>query len=62
MNEAAAIAIIIVAVASCTVATNYLAIEKNKNDDPQAECVRRAWSQADRIECLKAVPPKESKP
>ena len=54
IGEPAAIAIMVVAMASCTASSYFRPAEPQR--DAQTECVNRAWTQADRIECLKAKP------
>ncbi len=48
-----AIALAIASIGGCIVGSSYVQAEKEKAMTPQQMCVRLAWSQADRIECLK---------
>lgn len=63
MSENAMLAIVIASFAGCT-AAGALAPAKEA-DYPGTACVLAAWTQADRIECVKAqivvLKPKESK-
>lgn len=54
ISDGAAMAIMVVAMASCTAASYFQPAEPQR--DATTECVKRAWTQADRIECVKASP------
>jgi glycerol uptake facilitator-like aquaporin len=54
VNDWAALAIIVASVASCTAATGYFVNDARKNEDPVTACVRAAFTQHDRIQCLQA--------
>lgn len=61
MSDGAAMAIMVLAMASCTAATGYYGHQTTvarANADPRTACVAAAWTQADRIECIKATPSK----
>lgn len=53
MTENAMLAIAISSVASCTAVSSYSAVHRSP-EYPGTVCVRSAWTQADRIECVKA--------
>ena len=53
MTENAMIAIAIASMASCTAVGSYSAVNRSP-EYPGTACVRAAWTQADRIECVKA--------
>ena len=51
------LALIVASMAGCTAAGSYFTANRTEPKvDPATECVRRAWNQADRIECLKNAP------
>ena len=54
LSDGAAYALMVVAMASCTAASYFQPKEPQR--DAKTECVKRAWTQADRVECLKAKP------
>lgn len=54
MSDALAMAIIVASIAGCVASTNYFHDEREKGKTAQQICVEKAWTQADRIECLKA--------
>lgn len=54
MSDWAALAIIVMSVASCTAVMSYSAHDSRKNEDPVTACVRAAFTQGDRIQCLQA--------
>ena len=53
MNENAMIAVVVASLASCTAVGSY-SVANREADYPGTACVRAAWTQADRIECVKA--------
>ncbi len=54
MSEAAAMAVIVASIAGCVASTNYFHDKRDETKTAQQVCVEKAWTQADRIECLKA--------
>lgn len=65
MNENAAIAIVLTSFAGCTAVSSY-SHSNRVAEYPGTVCVQRAWTHADRIECVKAqiitiAPKKEEK-
>lgn len=64
MTENAMLAIIIASMAGCTAVGAYSSTHREA-EYPGTACVRAAWTQADRIECVKAqivvLKPKETK-
>lgn len=59
MSEALALALMVAAVAGCIVGSSYMEAKKTEARaamTPQQMCVQHAWTQADRIECLKTRP------
>lgn len=53
MNENAMLAIVIASMAGCTAVGSYSGATRSP-EYPGTACVRAAWTQADRIECVKA--------
>jgi hypothetical protein len=53
-----AAAIAIASMAGCVAVTAVSKHERDKAMTPQQRCVELAWSQADRIECLKTGAPR----
>lgn len=64
MNEYGMWAIVIASMAGCTAVSSYGGKE-HEAEYPGTACVKAAWTQADRIECVKAqivvLKPKEGK-
>jgi hypothetical protein len=54
MTENAMLAIAIASVAGCTAVGSYSSNKAQEAKYPGTACVERAWSHADRIECVKA--------
>lgn len=54
MSEHAAWAIVIATMAGCTVGEVYIKAEARKAMTPQQMCMDKAWTHADRVECMKA--------
>lgn len=56
MSDWTAIALIVASIASCTAVTSYAVNDARKNEAPVTACVRAAFTQGDRIQCLQANP------
>ncbi|HEX8106679.1 MAG TPA: hypothetical protein VF516_03075 [Kofleriaceae bacterium] len=54
MTENAMIAIAIASIAGCTAVGAYSSSKERAAEYPGTACVRAAWNQADRLECVKA--------
>ena len=62
MNEAGMIAVIVASIAGCVAVESYVQRDNGKMLSPQQMCIKAAWTQADRMECLRASePPTEKK-
>ena len=65
MTENAALAIAIASIAGCTAVGSYASYKGREAEYPGTACVRLAWTQSDRIECVKAqvltLKPREEK-
>ena len=54
MNENAMLAVVIASFAGCTAVGSYSSDRVKEAEYPGTACVKAAWTQADRIECVKA--------
>lgn len=65
MTENAMLAVAIASIAGCTAVGSYSTSKAHEAEYPGTACVRAAWTQADRIECVKAqiitLKPKDTK-